>query len=294
MNSIGQAELFLPKRRRDTHKGDYGRLLILGGSVGYTGAPTLCARAAVRSGAGLVYLGVPADIYAITAVKNDEAMPFPLPCADGRLSGAAQDAVLERLAACSACVIGPGLGRSAALTALVQRVVLEARTPVIADADALFALAQDVSVLDRARAPVVLTPHEGEFRRLYGESAGGRAAEAAQFAAEHGCTVVRKGPETVCAFPDGETARMRVGNPGMAKGGSGDVLAGILGAFVCQLPLKRAVQTAVWVHGAAGSRCAERFGEYSMTPADLIEALPEVTKSLISQEAVCGGDGLPH
>lgn len=281
MNSIGQAELFLPKRRRDTHKGDYGRLLIIGGSVGYTGAPTLCARAAVRSGAGLVYLGVPADIYAITAVKNDEAMPFPLACEAGRLSAAALDAVLERLAACSVCVIGPGLGRSAALTVLVQRVVQESKIPIVADADALFALAQDVSVLERAQAPVVLTPHEGEFRRLYGESTGDRAEEAARFAETHGCTVVRKGPETVCAFPDGDTVRMRVGNPGMAKGGSGDVLAGILGAFVCQLPLKRAVQTAVWVHGAAGDRCAERLGEYAMTPADLIEALPEVTKSLI-------------
>lgn len=281
MNSSKRECFFLPKRRSDTHKGDYGRLLIIGGSVGYTGAPTLCARAAVRSGAGLVYLGVPADIYAITAVKNDEAMPFPLACEDGRLSAAALDAVLERLAACSVCVIGPGLGRSAALTALVQRVVLESKAPVIADADALFALAQDVSVLDRAQAPVVLTPHEGEFRRLYGESTGDRAEEGAVFALKHGCTVVRKGPETVCAFPDGDTARMRVGNPGMAKGGSGDVLAGILGAFVCQLPLKRAVQTAVWVHGAAGDRCAERLGEYAMTPTDLIEALPEVTNALI-------------
>lgn len=281
MNSSKRECFFLPKRRSDTHKGDYGRLLIIGGSVGYTGAPTLCARAAVRSGAGLVYLGVPADIYAITAVKNDEAMPFPLACEDGRLSAAALDAVLERLTACDVCVIGPGLGRSDALTALTQHVVLESKVPVIADADALFALAQDVAVLERAQAPVVLTPHEGEFRRLYGESTGDRAEEAARFALKHGCTVVRKGPETVCAFPDGDTVRMRVGNPGMAKGGSGDVLAGILGAFVCQLPLKRAVQTAVWVHGAAGDRCAERLGEYAMTPTDLIEALPEVTNALI-------------
>ncbi len=281
MNDRGQGEFFLPKRRLDTHKGDYGRLLIIGGSVGYTGAPTLCARAAVRSGAGLVYLGVPADIYAITAVKNDEAMPFPLACEDGKLSAAAADAILERLAACDVCVIGPGLGRSDALTALVRRVVRESGIPIVADADALFALAQDTAVLDCARAPVILTPHEGEFRRLYGESGGDRAAEASRFAVEHGCTVVRKGPETVCAFPDGETVCLRVGNPGMAKGGSGDVLAGILGAFVCQLPMKRAVQTAVWVHGAAGDRCAAKFGEYAMTPADLIEALPEVTKPLI-------------
>ena len=281
MHRIASCAPYLPRRASDTNKYDYGRVLIVGGCVGYTGAPTLCARAALRCGAGLVSVGVPEAIYAVTAVKNDEAMPFPLPSAEGKLARDALPVLLERLEKSDVCVLGPGLGRNDTLTALVQAVVTQSGTPLVLDADALFAVAQDVTVLDRACAPIVLTPHDGEFARLAGPDKTGRAEAASDFAVRHGCTVVRKGPETVCAFPDGETVCLRVGNPGMAKGGSGDVLAGILGAFVCQLPMKRAVQTAVWVHGAAGDRCAAKFGEYAMTPADLIEALPEVTKPLI-------------
>ena len=136
-------------------------------------------------------------------------------------------------------------------------------------------------VLKRARAPIVLTPHDGEFARLAGADAAGRAEAASAFAAAHGCTVVRKGPETVCAFPDGDTAVLRAGNPGMAKGGSGDVLAGMLGALLCQMPARDAVETAVWLHGRAGDVCAARMGEYAMNPTDVIAALPEVTKTII-------------
>lgn len=179
------------------------------------------------------------------------------------------------------CVLGPGLGRSDALTALVHAVVTQSGTPLVLDADALFAVAQDVAVLDRARAPIVLTPHDEEFARLAGPDETGRAEAASDFAVRHGCTVVRKGPETVCAFPDGDAAVLRAGNPGMAKGGSGDVLAGMLGALLCQMPARDAVQTAVWLHGRAGDLCAGRMGEYAMNPTDVIAALPEVTKPII-------------
>ena len=226
-------------------------------------------------------VGVPEAIYAITAVKNDAAMPFPLPSADGKLAADALPELLERLRRSDVCVLGPGLGRNAALTALVQAVVLRSETALVLDADALFAVAQDVTVLKRARAPIVLTPHDGEFARLAGADAAGRAEAASAFAAAHGCTVVRKGPETVCAFPDGDTAVLRAGNPGMAKGGSGDVLAGMLGALLCQMPARDAVQTAVWLHGRAGDVCAARMGEYAMNPTDVIAALPEVTKTII-------------
>ena len=228
MHRIEPCAPYLPRRAADTNKYDYGRVLIVGGCVGYTGAPTLCAQAALRCGAGRVAVGGPEAIYAITAVKNDAAMPFPLPSADARS-----------------------------------------------------AVAQDVTVLDRARAPIVLTPHDGEFARLAGADAAGRAEAASAFAAAHGCTVVRKGPETVCAFPDGDTAVLRAGNPGMAKGGSGDVLAGMLGALLCQMPARDAVETAVWLHGRAGDVCAARMGEYAMNPTDVIAALPEVTKTII-------------
>ena len=281
MHRIEPCVPYLPRRASDTNKYDYGRVLIVGGCVGYTGAPTLCARAALRCGAGLVSVGVPEAIYAVTAVKNDEAMPFPLPSAEGKLARDALPVLLERLQKSDVCVLGPGLGRNDALTALVQAVVTQSGTPLVLDADALFAVAQDVTVLKRARAPIVLTPHDGEFARLAGPDTAGRAEAASDFAVRHGCTVVRKGPETVCAFPDGDAAVLRVGNPGMAKGGSGDVLAGMFAALLCQMPARDAVQTAVWLHGRAGDLCAERMGEYAMNPTDVIAALPEVTKPII-------------
>ena len=146
MHRIEPCAPYLPRRASDTNKYDYGRVLIVGGCVGYTGAPTLCAHAALRCGAGLVSVGVPEAIYAITAVKNDAAMPFPLPSADGKLTADALPELLERLRRSDVCVLGPGLGRNAALTALVQAVVLRSETALVLDADALFAVAQDVAV----------------------------------------------------------------------------------------------------------------------------------------------------
>lgn len=273
----------LPKRLPDTHKGDYGRVLVIGGSVGYTGAPTLCAKAAVRAGAGLVYIGVPQSIYTITAVKNDEAMPFPLPDRDGKLSQDAFDRIMHEMKKCDVCVIGPGMGRSEELFRLVRATVRAAECPLVIDADAIFAVSRDLSLLNRAKSPVYLTPHDGEFAHLFGEKSGrDRLAEAKEFARAHRCTVIRKGMETICAHPNGESTILRVGTPGMAKGGSGDVLAGVLAAFLCQLPAERAAETAVWAHGLAGQICAERLGEYGMNPTDLIDALAEATKQMSS------------
>lgn len=275
----------LPRRSRDSSKYDYGRLLVIGGSVGYTGAPTLCARAAVRAGAGMVYLGVPESIYTITAVNNDEVMPFPFADREGKLSQDALPAILERMKKCDVTVLGPGLGRTEELLRLVRAVVRAAERPLVLDADAIFAVSRDLSVLDRTKAPIFLTPHDGEFQYLFGDRCGGdRAAEAKAFATDHHCTVIRKGAETVCARPDGRTVVLHAGNPGMAKGGSGDVLAGVLGAFLCQLPEKWAAETAVWAHGLAGEICAQRLGEYGMNATDLIEALPEATKQMTAEE----------
>lgn len=276
--AVTPEEVSLPKRDPVSHKGDYGKLLLVGGSVGYTGAPTLAARAAVRAGAGLVYLGVPESIYQITAVKNDEAMPFPLADRDGRLSGAALPVILDKLKDCDLCAFGMGLGRSDELTALIQRLIKESVKPLVIDADGLFALAQDMSVLEKARKTIVLTPHEGEFLRMGGALTGDRTGDAKAFAQKHGCVLVLKGHHSICAFPDGEVYIVPYGSPGMAKGGSGDVLSGILAAMLGQLPLKRAVITAVTLHARAGEVCAEKLGEYSMTPGDMIEHLWEVTK----------------
>ena len=275
----------LPRRGRNTSKNDYGRLFVIGGSVGYTGAPTLCAKAAVRAGAGRVYLGVPESVYTITAVKNDEAMPFPLPDREGKLSQDAMPDIIDRMKKCDVTVFGPGLGRTEETFRLVRAVVRAAEKPLVLDADAIFAVSRDLSLLDRAKAPIYLTPHDGEFRSLFGDRAGrDRPAETTAFAKAHRCTVIRKGAETICARPDGRTIVFHGENPGLAKGGSGDVLAGVLGTFLCQLPEQWAAETAVWAHSLAGAICAERLGEYGMNPTDLIDALAEATKKMTAEE----------
>ncbi len=280
--AVCEGDVRLPPRKEISHKGDYGRLLLVGGSVGYTGAPSLCAKAALRSGAGLVFLGVPEAIYAITAVKNDEAMPFPLPCDEaGRLSADAALPLQSKMAGCDVCAAGPGLGRSDGLTELVGELIRGTDKPLVLDADALFALSRDMEVLKARRGPVILTPHEGEFLRLGGVLSGDRISDARRFAEKHGCILVLKGHRTVTAFPDGEAWINTTGNPGMAKGGSGDVLTGVIGALLGRLLLREAVTTAVWLHGRAGDLCAEKFGRESMLPTDMIEMLPYVTKSMV-------------
>lgn len=266
-------DIGLPIRKRDTHKSDYGKLLILGGSVGYTGAVSMCARAAIRSGAGLVSVGVPKEIYPIIASKLDEPMPFPLH------QPLSYEQIAEKLAASDVCVIGPGLGRSEAALQFARDVLKHTRIPTVADADALFAVKADLQLLQGK----IITPHAGEFVRLGGKLTEDPAADAARFADTHGCITVLKGPETAIAFPNGKVYISRGGNPGMAVGGSGDVLAGIIGGLLGQLPAEQAVAAGVCIHGAVGDLCARRLGEYSMTPTDMIEALPEIIKPMIGR-----------
>ena len=274
----------LPKRARESSKRDYGRLLILAGSRGYTGAPSFASRAAVRGGAGLVWLGMPESIYAVTAVKNDEAMPFPLPCdAQGRLTAEALPEVEARLERMSCLAIGPGLGRSAGVTEFVQGALAASRVPTVVDADALWALSRDMSSLEDAACPLVLTPHEGEFAMLGGLLDGDRVASARRFASRWGCTLVLKGSGSVVAFPDGECYVNQTGNPGMARGGSGDVLTGLMAAMLCQLPFRDAVRAAVYLHGLAGDMAAGELGEYGMTPTDMIRLLPAALKTVTEE-----------
>jgi hydroxyethylthiazole kinase-like uncharacterized protein yjeF len=278
---IMEEEISLPKRGALTHKYSYGRLLILGGSLGYTGAVSLCSRAAVRTGAGVVFTGIPKDIYSVTAVKNDEAVVFPLDSdEEGRFSLQALPDALARLKSSSAAVLGPGLGRSEVLADFTEQLISASTVPMVLDADALYAVGQNPDVLLKASAPMILTPHEGEFRTLGGKLNGGRLSAASAFAQKYNCTLILKGHHSIAAFPDGETAICPYGNPGMAKGGSGDVLAGILGALLCQLPLRKAVETALYIHAAAGDLCADKFGEYSMTPTDMINCIYMVTKHI--------------
>jgi len=280
-------EVTLPRRRPITHKGNYGRVLIVAGCVGFTGAPALSARAASKLGAGMVHLGVPESIYEIMAAKLDEEMPFPLPAdKTGRLSANAAGELLRRAGECDVCLIGPGLGRSPEITELVQSVVRIAETPIVLDADGLYAVAENLDILNQAVCPLILTPHPGEFARLGGDlSNGDRLRAAREFAVKYGCILVLKGHRTIMALPNGTAYVNTTGGPAMAKGGTGDVLAGMITALIGQkLPIVHAVVAAIYIHGLAGDLCAGELGDYSVTASDIVDMLPRASKMVVAPE----------
>ena len=274
-----QVRQLLPVRPRFSHKGDFGRVLLVCGSVGFTGAAALAARAALRTGAGLITVATPRQVWPIVAAKLDEPMVMPMAEDQaGRLSLQAAPALAQLLAKADACLIGPGLGRSEELDALVAALVGEARCPVVLDADGINAMAGHIDRLREAACPLILTPHDGEFLRLSPGAAlppadfDARADRAMMLARRLSAVVLLKGYRT--AITDGTRLyRNETGNPGMATGGSGDVLAGMLVSLLGQglVPLEAAA-AAAWLHGAAGDRCAAERGEYGMTPSDLIDA----------------------
>lgn len=283
------AAAVLPRRKADGHKGDFGKLLIVGGTVGYTGAPYLTASAAVHSGCGLVYLGVPESIWAVEAAKCVSAMPFPLPeKREGFARKTALDAdnalrtAEEKLAGCDVLALGPGLGR-APQTEQLARELLRTEKPVVLDADGINALEGHIDVLDRRRGRVtILTPHDGEFLRVGGDLSAGRVEAARCFARTHGCILVLKGHRTVTATPEGNVLVNTTGNSGLAKGGSGDVLTGLIASLLAQgaAPVQAAA-LGVWLHGRAGDLAAEARTAYAMTPEDVIAHLPEGFRELI-------------
>lgn len=278
---MGQKDLcrYLPRRKRETHKGDYGKVLLLCGSTGFTGAARLAAKAAMRTGSGLVFLGVPAAVYPIVAGGLEEPVVFPLPCDEaGRLSSEAIPVVRQRMQGIDAILAGPGLGQSSDIKMLVRMLLRESQVPLLLDADGINVLRGHIDVWDEVGCPVVLTPHDGEFARIYAEPAGERAVETVRLARRCGGVVLRKGYRTLIS--DGQNIfRNTTGNPGMAKGGSGDVLSGIIVSLLGQgIPPLEAAALGAWIHGAAGDQAAKRFGEHSMLPTDLIDAIPEILK----------------
>ena len=268
----------LPDRNPWGHKGNFGKLLLLCGSRGYTGAAFFAAMGALRSGAGLVFLGVPESIYGIEAVKLNEPVIFPLPDAGGRLSADAVPEILTRLPQMDAVLVGPGLGQSEGTLAVVRAVLEKAECPVVVDADGINVLSAHRDLLRGRKSPTILTPHDGEFARLGGVIGEDRMSAAAALAEELGCVVLLKGHET--CITDGTDGYLNpTGNPGMAVGGSGDVLAGVITALLGAglLPLEAAACGA-WLHGAAGDRCAAELGQYGMLPTDMLSALPRLMK----------------
>lgn len=268
----------LPDRDPWGHKGDFGKILLLCGSRGFTGAAYLAAMGALRSGAGLVFLGVPESIYAIEAVKLNEPVVFPLPDEGGKLSARAVAEIAERLPQMDAVLIGCGLGQSEGTLTVVKTVLKEAKCPVVLDADGINVLAAHKDILRGRQYPTILTPHDGEFAQFGGTIDEDRMASAAWYAGQWNSIVLLKGHET--CITDGKTGyRNRTGNPGMAVGGSGDVLAGIITGLLGQglAPLEAAACGA-WLHGAAGDLCAKELGQYGMLPTDMLLRLPRLLK----------------
>lgn len=268
----------LPDRSLTAHKGDFGRVLLLCGKRGYTGAAALAAMGALRSGAGLVYLGVPECIYCIEAVKMNEAIVLPLKDNEGMLSADSLhdiDALLERM---DCVLIGPGLGQSTDTLEVVLFVLEHFDKPVVLDADGINLISLHKDVLRGRTSPTILTPHEGEFCRLTGQKPVDRIKQAEALANELGVIVVLKGYNTV--ITDGVQSYINTtGNPGMAVGGSGDVLAGVITSLVGQgIPPLDAAACGAWIHGAAGDICAKEIGQYGMLPSDMLDVLPRLLK----------------
>ena len=271
-----------PSRRPEAHKGDFGHLLVVAGSVGKTGAAVLAAGAALRCGSGLVTVATPEPCLAIVAAARAEVMTEPLPATRaGGLAEAGLSRLLELAKERDAVVLGPGLGQDKETRTLVRAFVRACPVPLVLDADGLNALAAgDVRALDAlARtAPTVLTPHPGEMGRLVGLSSAEvqreRVETAVALARATGAVVVLKGERTLVAEPEGRAAVMATGNPGMATGGTGDVLAGVIGALVARHGALLAATAGAFVHGRAGDFAAREKGQEGMTAGDVLEALP--------------------
>lgn len=270
----------LRPRKQDSHKGDYGKLLIVGGSAGYTGAPCLAAEGALRSGVGIAFAAAPECVYPIVAAAaKREAVCLPTPSTDRGYSMSALEPLVERAKSCDALLLGPGLGRSEESDRVALELISRAECPLVLDADGINAASENIDILRERSAPTVVTPHDVEFGRLGGTLDGGRIAGASALAKRLGAVVVLKGNSTVTADPGGSVAVNSNGNPGMATGGSGDVLAGVIASLAAQgMKPFDAAAVGVWLHGRAGDIAAEELGEYGMLPSDLAERLPYAMK----------------
>ncbi len=288
MREITAADVFarLPRREADSNKGSCGSVAAVAGSMAYRGAAALCCEGALRAGAGLVYLASVEPVVQLALTRTPECCA--LPCrtdADGGILAADAAAVRQRFAEKPAALLaGPGLGVSAGR---VLNALLGPGAPwrgAVLDADALNALAAgELGQMPFLPADTVLTPHPGEMARLLGCGVAAvqadRPAAALRCARRFGCVAVLKGAGTLVAAPDGRLWRNPTGNPGLARGGSGDVLAGMLAALLAQgLPAMDAALCAVWLHGAAADRCAGRTSQLTMLPHDILADLADVLR----------------
>lgn len=301
LNLITEAEVtkMIPERPGDAYKGTCGRVVLIAGSTGLTGAAYLSSLSSLRAGAGMAILGIPETLNPILASKLTEVMTKPLPDVRKRgvlaLRGLGEIRELLKWGDC--CAIGPGLGQHFETLELVRRVLSKLQMPAVIDADGLNAIAKDTSILKECKAPLILTPHIGELSRLNGvpisEINKDRVKYASDFAAEYNCILVFKGAPTIISEPGGQTYVNSTGNAGMATAGSGDVLTGIITGLLAQLLMLRAnedihkimLDTAcagVFIHGLTGDLAKEEKGEMGMIASDLVEKLPEALKRIVS------------
>lgn len=270
------------KRKADTHKGNYGHVLVVAGSRGMTGAPVLSAESALRSGAGWVTLAVPRSVYPIVARKvTTEIMVHPLPDAGvGTLSRPSVKALRPLLKKADVLAVGPGLSRKPAVFFVVRQLVTKAEQPIVLDADGVIALA-GLKRLSRPRhaGSLVMTPHPGEMAKFLGITTAAVQRDREKITREVakilGAVIVLKGHHSVVAAPTGKPYINRTGNPGMASAGMGDLLTGLIAALIGQgLDPFTAAKSGVYLHGLAGDLAVQRFGQVSLTASDVQQALP--------------------
>jgi NAD(P)H-hydrate epimerase len=270
----------LPARRPDGHKGDFGRVLLIAGSRGMTGAAMLAAETALRAGAGLVYLGIPESVCPIVESKLREAVKLPLPETGGALAARALGQIEAALENKNVLALGPGLSQNAQVAKLLAQLLTKLKIPIVLDADGINNLTS-ATLLKKLQAPLVLTPHAGELARLLKKSReeveANRVKIACEVATELGATLVLKGAPTVTAWPDRKIFVNSTGNSGLATGGSGDVLTGLIAGLIAQgIKPEEAAVCAVYLHGRVADALKEELGERGMIAGDLVRHLPHV------------------
>lgn len=274
----------VPERRRDSHKGDYGHVLVLAGSVGLTGAAVLCSLGALRSGCGLVTLGIPKSLNAIMETKLTEVMTKPLPeTKNVSLSLEALPKIKKMVKGVDAVALGPGLSTDKATKQLVNKLVKVIDKPLVIDADALNCIASNIKALKSVKSPIIITPHPGEMSRLSGLEIDtiqrNRQKVVKDLARQCNLIVVLKGNNTVVSDGKANNFVNESGNPGMATGGTGDILTGMIASFLAQgVPAFKAAKLAVYIHGKAGDLAAREKGEIGLIAGDILEKVPEAFK----------------
>ncbi len=274
-------------RIHDAHKGTTGHVLVVSGSVGKTGAAAMTAMSAMRAGAGLVTLAIPESLNPVLETQVLEAMTYPLPETENGIIGESSfDKIMDLLSGKKCLAIGPGLGEAAETKKLVHRIIKESPVTIVLDADGLNNIAGSTEILKKAKAPLILTPHPGEMARLIDSTAGSvqkdRITCARKFAEKFNVHIILKGAKTIIAHPEGNIFINPTGNPGMASGGMGDVLTGIIAGLVAQgLSPESATHTGVYLHGAAADMLAEKIGPFGYLSTEVMNAIPSQIKKLL-------------